>query len=203
MMFRYLNQYPDICIHYENLPMLSQSTIDRIDRITSDFKLSFGTLSQEQLNYKPNANTWSIAQNIDHLIVINNTYYPIFDGLINGQYSAPIHGRLGFMVRFFGRFILQSVRPDRKQKIKTFPIWEPSTFELNQELNLFEKHQEELKNKIRSIENFLGKKTVIHSPASRKIVYTLDKALDIICTHEERHLVQANELKSQLMAQSK
>lgn len=183
--------------------MLSQSIIDRIDRITSDFKLSFGTLTQEQLNYKPDSSTWSIAQNIDHLIVINKTYFPIFDGLIKGQYSAPVLGKLGFMVRFFGRFILQSVRPDRKQKIKTFPIWEPGNSELSHELDHFEEHQEELKVKIKSLEKFLGKKTVINSPASRKIVYTLDKALDIICTHEERHLVQANELKHQIMTQSR
>jgi hypothetical protein len=175
--------------------MLSQSTLDRIDRISSDFQISFGKLTQEQLNFKPNSKTWSIAQNIDHLITINQTYYPIFDGLVSGQYSAPIHGKLGFIVRFFGRFILQSVRPDRRQKIKTFPMWEPSNSEVNDVLKKLEVHHQELKQKIATIEPFLGKKTVIHSPASRKIVYTLDKALDIICTHEERHLVQANELK--------
>lgn len=180
--------------------MLSQSTIDRIDRISSDFKLSFGTLSEEQLNFKPNSNVWSISQNIDHLIVINQTYFPIFESLKKGNYSTPMLGRFGFIVRFFGRFILQSVRPDRKQKIKTFPIWEPAQSVSSEILKRFEAHQEELKKHVHELEKFLGKKTVIHSPANKKIVYTLDKALDIICTHEERHLVQANELKQQILS---
>jgi hypothetical protein len=44
---------------------------DQIDSITSDFKHSFGTLTIKELNWKPNQNTWSIGQNLDHLIVIN------------------------------------------------------------------------------------------------------------------------------------
>ncbi|MCC6818679.1 MAG: DinB family protein [Bacteroidia bacterium] len=175
--------------------MLSQSIIDRIDRITSDFKISFGQLNEEQLNFKPNSKIWSISQNIDHLIIINESYYPIFEQIQEGKYSAPLHSKLGFAVNFFGRIILQSVRPDRKHKIKTFPIWEPSISIVSDSLNHFIEHQESLKNQIKNLEQYLGKKIAIHSPANKKIVYTIDKALDIICTHEERHLVQANELK--------
>lgn len=174
--------------------MLSQSTLDRIDRITSDFKLSFGSLDENSMNFKPNPQSWSIAQNIDHLIVINSTYFPTFDALSNGTYSAPLHSKLSFIVKFFGRFVLQSVRPDRKHRIKTFPIWEPSQTQINDILKQFIQHQETLKEKISKCENQLGKKVAIASPASNKIVYTIDKALDIICTHEERHLVQALEV---------
>jgi len=43
---------------------------NQIDTITAEFTKEFGNLSAEQLNWKPNADTWSIAQNMDHLIVI-------------------------------------------------------------------------------------------------------------------------------------
>jgi len=46
-----------------------------IDDITQKFIESFGELSSEQMNWKPDPNTWSIAQNIDHLIVINTYYF--------------------------------------------------------------------------------------------------------------------------------
>ena len=49
----------------------------QLDKITEHFVADFGSLSAEQLNWKPNSQTWSIAQNIDHLIVVNQTYYPI------------------------------------------------------------------------------------------------------------------------------
>jgi hypothetical protein len=45
---------------------------------------------------------------------------------------------------------------------------------------------------------YLNGKTVIASPASKMIVYTLDTAFDIIVTHERRHLEQAREVLRQL-----
>ena len=42
--------------------------ITRIDKTTEDFTKSFGSLTPEQMNWKPNPQVWSIAQNIDHLI---------------------------------------------------------------------------------------------------------------------------------------
>ncbi len=43
----------------------------QIDSATSAFKDNFERLTVEELNWKPNTKTWSVAQNIHHLIVIN------------------------------------------------------------------------------------------------------------------------------------
>ena len=48
---------------------------EEIEKTTQDFIESFGGLNESQLNWKPNPQTWSIAQNINHLLVINKTYY--------------------------------------------------------------------------------------------------------------------------------
>lgn len=53
-----------------------------IKNITIDYKDAFGKLSAEELNWKPDFNTWSIAQNIDHVIKINESYFPILRQLI-------------------------------------------------------------------------------------------------------------------------
>src|SRR5687767_14770598 len=50
---------------------------DQIDATTASFKESFQNLSADELNWKPNGKTWSVAQNIHHLIVINQTYYSV------------------------------------------------------------------------------------------------------------------------------
>ncbi|MBK8565848.1 MAG: DinB family protein [Saprospiraceae bacterium] len=42
----------------------------QLDEITGQFKADFGKLSLAELNWKPNPQTWSIAQNMEHLIVI-------------------------------------------------------------------------------------------------------------------------------------
>ena len=58
---------------------------DRIDHvcgelrtISDDARASFGSLSGEQLNWKPAADSWSVAQCLDHLIRTNEQFYPEF-----------------------------------------------------------------------------------------------------------------------------
>jgi len=79
-----------------------------IDEISKQSLAEFGELSTEQLNWKPNSNTWSIAQNLDHLIVINETYYPVLAELKAGTYKSPFIARFGFIVSFLGKTILNA-----------------------------------------------------------------------------------------------
>lgn len=168
---------------------------EKIDSITNDFMREFRNLNSEQLNWKPDSDTWSIAQNIDHLIVINESYYPVIQSLRDRSFKLPFFGKLGFLVNFFGKFILKSVQPDRKRKMKTFPMWEPSKSEIDADILVrFQKHQTELKELIDNCKDLLESGTVISSPVNKNIVYPLETAFDIIVTHEQRHFEQAKEL---------
>ena len=174
-------------------PMLAYSS--RIDSITHDFTTAFGSLATEQLNWKPNPETWSIAQNIDHIIVLNSTYFPTFDALKAGTYKPPFISKIGFLVTMFGKMILKSVLPENQKKQRTFPTWEPAKSEISSDiLNRFVSHQEELKKRMEESAIFIMKGVVISSPANKNIVYKLDKAFEIILTHEERHYKQAKNI---------
>lgn len=96
-----------------------------IDQNTNLVQELFSKIPEQQLNFQPNNQTWSIAQNLEHLIVINESYYPILNELHNDEYSAPFQAKFKFLVNFFGSFVLKSVEPSRRKKMKTFPIWEP------------------------------------------------------------------------------
>ncbi len=170
-----------------------------IDTITHQFRQTFGDLSSEQLNWKSDPSRWSVAQNIDHIMVINNSYVPVIDAVRNGTYKRPFMGRIGFLVSLFGDFILKGVNPDRKNKTRTFPVWEPTQSDLPDDiLNRFEQHQEALKALIHNSADLVAKGVVISSPANRNIVYTLEKAFEIIITHEKRHFEQAKEVLQQI-----
>jgi hypothetical protein len=167
----------------------------RIDEVTEAFTQSFASLSPESLNWKPHPSVWSVGQNIDHLMVINQTYFPVFDALIAGTYRRPGMARFGFIVSFLGKTVLDAVQPDRRKKMKTFPVWEPSTSDLPGDmLQRFAAHQTDLKHRFASVQSFAEGGAVISSPANRNIVYRLATALEIIVTHEWRHLAQAKEV---------
>jgi hypothetical protein len=166
-----------------------------LENASQQFEAEFGKLNAKQLDWKPNPETWSIAQNMNHLITINESYYPAVHAVRDGSYKRPFWGRFGFYRKMMGDFILKSVQPDRKKKIKTFLIWEPGSSDLGADiLPRFLKHQQEMAQFIASCEDLLEAGAAISSPASRVIVYNLETAFDIITQHEFRHLAQACEI---------
>jgi hypothetical protein len=173
--------------------------VQEIHKITLDAEMLFSELSSEQLNWKPNSQTWSIAQNLEHLIVVNETYYPVLASLKVGTYKTPFIAKIGFMVSFLGKTVLNAVQPDRKKKMKTFPIWEPTTSNVIGDILIrFQNHQNELIQKIEGAKELVEKGIVISSPANKNIVYKLETAFYIIVSHEQRHLEQAKEVLREL-----
>jgi uncharacterized protein with HEPN domain len=169
----------------------------QIDLTTQEFIEHFNGLSVEELNWKPGPKSWSIAQHIHHLIVINQTYYPIVKSVRNGTYQLPWIGKWRFMVDLFGRLIHKYVKPESKTKVETFKAALPSTSTIDADIiNRFEQHQAELKTFIQSNIDLLDTNTVISSPANKNIVYTLKSAFDIIVSHECRHLDHAKNINA-------
>ncbi|QYA24105.1 DinB family protein [Gramella sp. MT6] len=167
----------------------------QIDKVTEDFLNSFTNLTEEELNWKPADEVWSIAENIDHLIKVNESYFPILAKLKKGDYRLPFIARFGFVVTFFGNMILKSVQPDRKKKMKTFSLWQPGTSHFSRDiLHKFEDHQKQLKAEFLKVEDKIRENAVISSPINKNLVYKLETAFDIIVSHEKRHYLQANEV---------
>ncbi len=173
--------------------------VNEIDEITRAFSLEFGSLSEDQLNMKPNPVSWSIAQNIDHLIAINRSYFPVVENARRNDYAVPWLGKFDFVINLFGSILIKAMSPDRKKKVKTISIWEPSDSRISKDIfDKFEKHQYEVKQLITNSQNLLGKEVVISSPANKNIVYKLSSAFEIIIAHEKRHFNQAKEVLLQL-----
>lgn len=172
-----------------------QQLIDTLDKNTAAFKSAFGTLTEQELNAKPTAESWSIAQNIEHLIIINESYFPTIQNLLEGTHKTGWVGKIGFLNGLMGNFILQSVRPEFEKKIKTFPIWEPTAEAIGGDIVArFIDHQQALKDRIVACEELMRQGVVIASPANRNIHYRLDKAFEILVTHEQRHFNQCRAL---------
>ncbi|MEM8899590.1 MAG: DinB family protein [Bacteroidota bacterium] len=173
--------------------------LDVIDQTSKGFQEAFGSLTVEQLNWKPDPTTWSIGQNIDHLLVTNASFYPIIDSLRAGTYKVPWLPSRSFLVKFNEKMIMDYVKPERAKRTKTIPIWEPTQSQVEEGvLQKFIQEQQKLKTLITNSQDLVEAGTKISSPFSKYIVYHLEVAFDIIVTHEQRHLAQAKEVLSQL-----
>lgn len=165
---------------------------EELSAISNEFQALFGQLSQDQLNWKANAETWSIAQNIDHIIRINESYYPLIEDLQAGKREKPLLARIPYFVKLFGNLIYKSVQPDNPKKVKTLGIWKPSKSDISTDIvqKLID-HNAELADLISSCKPLIDEGVIVSSPANKNIVYKLEKAFEILISHERRHLEQA------------
>ena len=172
-----------------------KNIIENLINLQQQINQELSLLATEQLQYKINTKTWSIAEILAHIIVVNESYYPTFQALQDGKHQKPWLGKFGFWVSFLGKLILKAVEPQRIKKIKTFKIWEPENFKIDQNiLTKFNNHQQELIGKIKLLTQQVDLKTVIASPANANIIYRLETALNIIVAHEQRHWNQIKEI---------
>ena len=169
---------------------------DSIDSITKSFNDEFQILDKKELNWKPNPNTWSVAQIIEHLIVTNKSYYPIFEQLKSNNYKLPVMAKLSFLADVFGNLILKTVSPEYKRKTKTFPVWQPETGNIDTNiLSEFSNEQKRLKDEIDDCKELIQQNKILSSPANKNIFYRIDKTFDILIAHEKRHFNQAVQVK--------
>lgn len=159
--------------------------------LAESFTQYFGQLTPEQLNWKPNAKDWSIGQVIEHIILVNESYFGIPDQIRAGTYKYPFLARFGFFPKMMGNMILKSVLPETKRKQPTLDIWEPSQSNVAEDiLQQFQAHQQALSRFIEDNQDLVENGTLVCSPANKMIVYTWEKAFEIMIAHEARHLEQ-------------
>jgi len=152
----------------------------------------FGNLTSQQLNWKPDADQWSIAQCFDHLVTANADYFPIFDKLLSGEGKNTAWEKLPLLPSFCGKLVLKAVSPETARKRKNPKIFNPSSSGVDENIILrFIDQQNDLVGYMKATEEFELEKIIISSPVSRLITYSLMDAYRIMVSHEERHLLQA------------
>ncbi len=166
--------------------------IDHLDLVKQQVLRHYSVLSEEQLNWKYHPQKWSIAQCLDHLIVSNKLYFPIFEKVVNNNYMPTSWQRYNPFSRIMGRLMIRTLGPDSNKKFKVPKVFKPSESDLPASIVYdFAQHQHDLKNYYLAFTKMDVKHVVISSPASYFITYYLNDALKLIANHELRHLNQS------------
>ena len=165
---------------------------DEAEAIARDAQTLFGHLGAQQLNWKPAADSWSVGQCLDHLIAINRAYYPTFDQILKGRYPRTWRHRLPFLPGLFGRVMIKALSPVVRQKYKSPGPARPSASSIDPSIVArFITQQHETLARMKSLENHKPARTIITSPFSNVIVYSLLDTFRLIVAHERRHFAQA------------
>jgi hypothetical protein len=82
-------------------------------------------ISLEQFNWRPSADRWSIAQNLDHLNREAREQVPVVEGLIERGNRERIVGEGPFRHPWFGNWYIGFLEPPYKVKVPTLQRFVP------------------------------------------------------------------------------
>jgi hypothetical protein len=164
-----------------------------LQKTADEARASFGSLSAEQLNWKPAEKSWSIAQCFDHLITTHGLYFPLFERMAKGGVAQSSWEKHSPLSGFFGRFLIKSLDPKNQKKMKTTSKAFPSSSEIDGDIiERFANHQNQMIEHLRALPSDIDPaRTIVTSPLFGLVTYSLDDTFTILVVHCQRHFGQA------------
>lgn len=164
--------------------------ISEIEKISENAQNTFGSFSTGQLNWRPAPESWSVGQCFEHLIKTNRMFFPELEKIKSGGRKNSFWENYSPLTGFFGRMLTKSMQKDERKYKTSTAVTPPSEIQADI-IEQFSKHQTELIQMIRELENADWKKTVVTSPFLKIATYNLTDGFNIVIEHERRHFRQA------------
>jgi len=146
--------------------------------------------SLETLNKKPNPNSWSTLECIEHLNYYGYFYLPEIKARLNNSNKKA---EAVFKSGILGNYFAISLLPKQKlNKMKTFKSMNPSNSKLNKEvLNTFLNQQQTLLKLLNKSRDYSLNKIKTSISITKLIKIKLGDTFRVVIYHNQRHLVQA------------
>ncbi len=165
--------------------------VEDAEAISEDARKTFGNLSEEQINWKPSADGWSVGQCFEHLVKTNSLFFPELEKIAGGGRKNSFLENYSPFSSFIGNLMVKSLQKDgRKFKTPSKAIVPPSEIDASI-VELFLAHQTDLIQRVIRTEKADWQKTKITSPFMKLITYGLADGYRIVVEHERRHVRQA------------
>ena len=174
-------------------------TIQEIESASAKVSIEFSGVSAVDMDTKPDANSWSINECLDHIMQSNKSYFDTLDAIVAGEYRPNIWTKLPLLPSFWGKMIYGACSPDTQKKTKTFKVWLPVRSDYGRNLTQeFLVANQTFTGKLRGIKEKDLDTVIISSPAGAFITYSLRMGIKILTVHEVRHFNQAKRVKDNL-----
>jgi hypothetical protein len=159
--------------------------------IARDAQSVFGLLDERQLNWRPDAASWSVAQCFDHLLNANREMFQAVDAATDGS-RATVWQRLPLLPRVFGLMMIKSQMPEAKRKFTAPRKAVPASSAIDPRIiQRFVAYQHEAAARVRSLDGRDVARIIMVSPFVPFISYSVLDGCRLIVTHERRHFEQA------------
>lgn len=160
--------------------------------VVRDTEATFGRLQARQLNWRPDAQQWSVAQCFDHLLTANRLMFDAAEDALAGATPLTIWQRLPMLPRVFGRALIRSQAPGSTRKYKAPSKAQPSVSDVAPDvIGRFVHQQREAAKTVLGQDERRVTSVVMTSPFVRVITYSVLDGWRLVVAHNHRHIHQA------------
>ena len=157
-----------------------------------------GDLTEAQLNWKPSAQQWSVAQCLEHLAVATRGFDKYFSGVLQNGKQSP-NANPAYKPTMMGGWLARHVAPEAPKKLRAPKIFQPAAQStIRNSLQMFLAEQSKFIDFVRQCKGIDYNKTRIRSPVTPLVRYSLADAFVITVLHAQRHLEQARRVRESL-----
>jgi DinB family protein len=154
-------------------------------------------LTDAQLNWRPGPGRWSVGECLMHLAVSTDAALPAIDHAIAHAQQRVWPAAGPYRYGWFTRWMVQSMEPPPKRRMRTFSIFTPPSNALvrDEVLRALTQSRDRLLERTRAAAGVDLKRAIVVSPVSRLFRMPLGGYLAFLAAHDRRHLWQARQVR--------
>jgi hypothetical protein len=164
-----------------------------LEGITLETEATFGSLDARQLNWRPDATRWSVAQCFEHLLLSNGLMFTAAKEAMNPTQPRTLWQRAPVLPGVFGRMLIRSQAPGSTRKFTASPNAQPTASEVAADIvrRFGDQHRATL-DWLAGLDERDAGRAIMTSPFVRLICYSVLDGCRLVVAHDRRHVEQAD-----------
>lgn len=163
-----------------------------LDGLTQETRATFGGFAVAQLNWRPDATRWSVAQCFEHLLTADRLMFQAAEAGLNKARPRTIWERLPFLPGVLGRMLIRSQTPGGARKFKAPPKAQPASSDIAADIiQRFVAQHSEVLAWLQALDERDAARAVMTSPFLKFITYSVLDGWRLMLAHDRRHFEQA------------
>jgi hypothetical protein len=169
-----------------------------LEDVAREAQAVFSGFTVGQLNWKPDAGQWSVAQCFDHLLTVNRLLFKASDDALNEAVPRTIWQRVPVLPRVLGPRLVRSQAPETARKFKAAAKAQPSASAIGADVvqRFVEQHRDALA-QLQALDDSNAARAMMTSPIVPIVAYSVLDGWRLLVAHDWRHVEQARRVTQQ------
>ena len=163
-----------------------------LDAVAQETQATFGGFDAQQLNWRPDAARWSVAQCFEHLLTANRLMLRAAEAALDSALPRTLWQRLPVLPGLLGRMLIRSQAPTATRKFTAPPRAQPATSDIAADIiqRFIEQHRDAVA-LVQELDEQDAARAIMTSPFIRIVTYSVLDGWRLILAHDQRHFEQA------------